>query len=505
MKKATLSMDRLNLISKIDERIYGSFIEHLGRAVYGGIYEPEHPLADEDGFRKDVISKVGALNIPIIRYPGGNFVSGFNWEDSVGPITSRPVRLDLSWSSIESNQIGLHEFSNWLNKVDSKMMMTVNLGTRGPDEARNLVEYCNYPGGTYWSELRKKHGVQKPYSFKTWCLGNEMDGPWQMCSKTAYEYGRIANESAKLMRLTDPTIELVACGSSTIKMPTYGEWEATVLDLCYEQINYISLHSYFANSEDDTPLFLAKTLRMEEFIHSVSSICDYVKAKKHSKKVINLSFDEWNIWNDSEIEDKNKVYAENKEWKTAPHLFENSYNFEDALLVGGLLITLIKNADRVKIACLAQLVNVIAPIMTEKNGGILCQTIYYPFLYTSKYGRGTALKVYMDTPLYDCKQYTDVPFIDSVAVRNEETGEVALFVLNRNLQEDILIEADMRGMDVSSVIEHIELADHDLKSRNTYESPDLVVPITNNNYNMDGKLFSSVLKKASWNIFRFRQ
>lgn len=292
MKTARISIDATNEISHIDDRLYGSFIEHLGRAVYGGIYQPGHPLADADGFRTDVIDLVKRLNVPIVRYPGGNFVSGYNWEDGVGPKEMRPVKLDLAWFTTETNEFGMQEFHKWLDTVGAVPMMAVNLGTRGPDQARNLVEYANHPKGTYWSDLRRSHGKEQPYGIHTWCLGNEMDGPWQMGSKTPLEYARVATETAKLMKWTDPSIELVACGSSNSSMPTFGTWERTVLDHAYEYIDYISLHEYYGNADGDTPSFLAENVGMDRFIKSVVSICDAVKAAKGVEKTIDLSFDE---------------------------------------------------------------------------------------------------------------------------------------------------------------------------------------------------------------------
>ena len=371
MKTATMIMDRDFTIGKIDKRIYGSFIEHLGRAVYGGIYEPDHPTADENGFRRDVIDLVRKLNVPVVRYPGGNFVSGFNWEDSVGPRAQRPHRLDLAWFTTETNEVGLHEFADWCKKADTEMMYAVNLGTRGPDAARNVVEYANHPGGSYYSDLRIKNGAREPLGIKLWCLGNEMDGPWQICHKTAYEYGRAANEAAKVMKWVDPSIELVACGSAAHDMPTFGSWEYQMLDECYEHVDYVSLHRYYGNKSNQTPDFLARSMDLDDFIKTVVSICDAVGGKKHLRKKLNLSFDEWNVWYHSNEQDQ-EVWKRDK-WNRALPLLEDIYNFEDALLVGSMLITFLRNADRVKVACLAQLVNVIAPIMTRNGGGAWAQ------------------------------------------------------------------------------------------------------------------------------------
>lgn len=499
MKQAKMIVDRLNHISHIDKRIYGSFIEHLGRAVYDGIYEPGHPLADEAGFRKDVMELVKELKVPIVRYPGGNFVSGFNWEDSVGPKQNRPKRLDLAWFTTETNEVGMQEFQKWLDEVNSEMMLAVNLGTRGADAARNLVEYANHKEGSYWSNLRKSHGKKEPYNIKTWCLGNEMDGPWQMGQKTAYEYGHLANETAKMMKWVDPSIELVACGSSKMVMPTFADWEATVLTETYDEVDYISLHNYWANFEDDTASFLSGGVLMDDFIRSVVAICDYVKAKKRSKKQMNLSFDEWNVWYHTKESDKQIEH-----WLQAPPRLEDIYNFEDALLVGGLLISLLKNSDRVRMACLAQLVNVIAPIMTETGGKSWKQTIYYPYYYTSVYGRGEALKVNLECPKYDCREYTDVTMLDSVAVYSEEEETLTLFVLNRSMEEDLEVACDLRTMNIESCICNIAIEGYDYKAVNTAQQPDAVIPVQKNTEIYKEGYMNTVIQRSSWNMYRFR-
>ncbi|MBQ9211200.1 MAG: alpha-N-arabinofuranosidase [Clostridia bacterium] len=499
MKKAKLILDKDFAIGQIDKRIYGSFIEHLGRAVYGGIYEPGHPLADEQGFRKDVIDLVKRLQIPVVRYPGGNFVSGFNWEDSIGPAENRPKRLDLAWFTTETNQVGLHEFVDWSRKAGSEVMYAVNLGTRGPDEARNVVEYANHPGGSAWSDLRIKNGAKEPFGIKLWCLGNEMDGPWQMGHKTAYEYGRVANEAAKLMKWVDPTIETVACGSASSNMPTFGTWEYTMLDECYDNVDYVSIHRYYGNPTNDTPGFLARSMDMDEFIHTVVSICDAVGGKKHSKKKLNLSFDEWNVWYHSNEQDK-EIWKREK-WGPALPLLEDVYNFEDALLVGSMLNTLIRNSDRVKIACLAQLVNVIAPIMTRNGGGAWAQTIYWPLMHASVYGRGIALRPVTESPVYDCADYEGVPYMDTSATLSED-GSLTIFAVNRDPEEELELSADLRDFGDLRVKEHILLHHDDVKAVNTEEHPDNVAPVAGNTGRMDGGRLTITLPALSWNVIR---
>ena len=500
MKQAKIILDKDYRVSRVDERLFGSFIEHLGRAVYGGIYEPGHPLADDLGFRTDVIEAVKKLGVPIVRYPGGNFVSGFHWEDSVGPVASRPKRLDLAWFTTETNEVGLHEFARWADRAGAEMMYAINLGTRGPEQARDIVEYANHRGGSKFSDLRIANGKKDPFNIRVWCLGNEMDGPWQMGRKTAGEYGHIANEAAKMMKWVDPSIEVVACGSSSSEMPTFGSWELDMLDQCYDNIDYGSLHRYYGNPTGDTPGFLARTMDMDDFIHSVTSICDAVKGKKHSKKQVNLSFDEWNVWYHSNEQDK-EIWKREK-WGRALPLLEDIYNFEDALLVGSMLLTLLRNADRVKIACLAQLVNVIAPIMTRNGGGCWAQTIYYPFMHASQYGRGTVLKAVVQSPVYDCSDYEGVPTIDTAATLSDD-GSVTVFCVNRDLSEPCLLDLDLRSFGDLRMTDHIVLHHDDVKAINTEENPFNVAPATLPLTELDSGRAQIPIPPLSWNVLRF--
>ncbi len=489
--KAKIIVNKNKQIDKIDKRIYGSFIEHLGRAVYGGIYEPEHASADDMGFRGDALELVRQLNVPIVRYPGGNFVSGYNWEDGIGDRSKRPRKLDLAWLSIETNQVGVDEFQEWARRAGTDVMMAVNLGTRGPDDARNLIEYCNGTTDTYFANLRRQNGFEKPFDFKLWCLGNEMDGDWQICHKTAEEYGRIATETAKVLKWVDPTIELVACGSSDPNMPTYGEWEKTVLEHTYDYVDYLSLHCYYGNKEKDTPNFLARAEGMDRFIKDTARICDDVKSSKSSDKTINLSFDEWNVWYRTKDEEKDM-----ERWQIAPHLLEEKYTLEDALLVGCMLMTLQNNCDRVKIACLAQLINVIAPIMTENGGKAWRQTIFYPYMYASLYGRGTALKASIEGASYTSREGWNVPYLCSSVIENGE--DVVVFAVNRSLNEDMELEAVLEGYEGYFLSKHIQLYADDINIEND-ESNENVSPVE---CEISDKI---TLKKHSWNMLIFKR
>lgn len=499
MKKAQVIIDKEFLTGEVDKRLYGSFIEHLGRAVYEGIYQPESPFADEQGFRKDTMALVKELNVPIVRYPGGNFVSGYCWEDGVGPKDKRPSRVDLAWTVVESNQFGLNEFTDWCKQVNSQVMMAVNLGTRGVDDARNLLEYCNFKGGTKYSDLRRSHGYEEPHKIKTWCLGNEMDGPWQMGHKTAEEYARLAHETGRVMKMMDPDIDLVACGSSSSMMPTFGDWEATLIDECYDTIDYVSMHQYYGNRDNDSANFLASNVDLDQFITNVIAICDYVKGKKHGKKNINISLDEWNVWYHS-----NEADSKLEKWVQKPHQLEDVYNFEDALLVGSMLITMLRHADRVKIGCMAQLVNVIAPIMTSDTGAWK-QTIFYPFYHCSRFGHGTVLHTLVKSPVYEAKQYGETPYLDCVVVNNEEAEELVIFAVNKDLEEDMEVSMDLRQFADYRIAEHIVMHDEDLKAENTEANPDRIKPEVNGKSVNDNGKFSAVLQSKSWNVIRLKK
>lgn len=420
-------------VSAVDDRIYSSFIEHMGRAIYTGIYEPEHPTADAFGFRTDVMEAIRPLNLSLIRYPGGNFLSGYNWLDGIGPKENRPMRMDLAWFALEPNEVGTDEFLQWCERLGVQAMMGVNLGTGSPQSAADLLEYVNGDLPTKYANLRRSNGHEQPYKVKTWCLGNEMDGPWQICMKTAEEYGRIACETAKMMKWVDPEIELVACGSSSIDMPTFGIWEKTLLKHCYPYIDYISLHTYYDNKENNVPVYLARSLQMERMIRRVTDICEEARLEQNGTKEIKLSFDEWNVWY------QDKPDQQPPKWTVARAIEEQDYNHLDALVVGCMLNTLLRNADSVKIACLAQLVNVIAPIVTEPGGDVKINAVYWPFFYASRYGRGTSLKISSDSPVYACEIMDQVPYLDCSAVLTDDSG-ISLFVINRHQEESITPE-----------------------------------------------------------------
>ena len=497
MLNARVVVDRDFVLSRLDRRVFGTFVEHMGRCVYGGIYEPRHPTADAHGFRQDVLALTRELGPTIVRYPGGNFLSGYNWEDGVGPREQRPKRLDLAWGSIETNEFGTNEFIDWCRVAGVEPMFAVNMGTRGPDDARRLVEYCNHPGGTHYSDMRRAHGYEKPHGIKFWCIGNEMDGPWQICRKTAGEYGRVAQEAGKVMRWVDDSIQLAACGSSHRAMPTYGAWEYEVLDHCFNEVDFISLHAYFRNDADNLPEFFAVIEDLDAFIREVAAICDAVAAKRRSTKRIMLSLDEWNVW----YKARGPEHLRKPGWPKAPPLIEEVYNVEDALIVGGTLITLINNADRVKAACLAQLVNVIGPIMTETGGAAWRQTIFHPFAQASRHARGEVLRAQVATPTFATTSHGDVPTVLASVIHDPEAGVVTLLALNRHATEEANLEVQLRGLGKDrKVTLATELHHPDLKAVNSKAAPDHIVPRARGGITTSGETLQATLKPLSWNV-----
>ncbi|AOX46223.1 alpha-N-arabinofuranosidase [Microbacterium sp. BH-3-3-3] len=474
MTAARLTVDPRFAIGAVRRRLFGGFVEHLGRHVYDGIYEPGHPRADEQGFRGDVLELVRELGVSTIRYPGGNFVSGFRWEDSVGPRAQRPRRLDLAWHSTETNEIGLHEFSDWLDKAGSDLMLAVNLGTRGTLEAIDLLEYCNVPGGTTLSQQRIDNGRAAPLGVRVWCLGNEMDGPWQLGHRSADDYGKIAAQTAKGMRQLDPSIELVVCGSSGAQMLTFGEWERVVLQHTYDDVDMISCHAYYQEHHGDIDSFLASAVDMDSFIEKVVATADHVGAVKGSDKRIDISFDEWNVWYIDRVDSVKPTAID--DWPVAPRLLEDVYSVVDAVVFGSLLISLLKHADRVASASLAQLVNVIAPIMTEPGGPTWRQTTFFPFAITSRLARGVAVRLRIDAPVIDTARHGTVSGVDAVSTHDAETGATAIFVVHRGRHDAVDLVIDITGLGEVEIVETHLLADDDPSARNTLDDPERVQP-----------------------------
>ncbi|GHK04145.1 arabinosylfuranosidase ArfA [Streptomyces sp. NPDC003753] len=493
MPRAHVILDKQAVIAPVRRRTFGSFVEHLGRCVYTGLYEPEHPSANDDGFRMDVVELVRELGTRTVRYPGGNFVSGFRWEDSVGPRDKRPVRRDLAWHSLESNQVGLDEFARWLKLTDSEMMLAVNLGTRGILPALDLLEYANHPSGTALSDLRVANGTPEPHNIRMWCLGNEMDGPWQTGFLNADDYGKLAARTAGAMKMADKDLELVVCGSSGSWMPTFGDWERTVLEHTYDHVDYVSCHAYYQELDGDLGSFLASATDMDYFIDTVVATADHVGYKKRSKKKINISFDEWNVWYQKEFHESDEV---NDEWRHAPRQLEDVYSVADAVVVGNLLMTLLKHSDRVTSASLAQLVNVIAPIMTEPGGPAWRQTTFYPFSITSRLAAGEVIRPVVEAPTYTTARHGEASVVDAVATVDEDRA--AVFLVNRGLSQATQVTVDVRSLGSSRILEAVTLADPDAYAKNTLTEQNRVTPHANPSAILSDGLLSIELPPVSW-------
>lgn len=500
MIKARITLDRDFIIGPVPPRLFGSFVEHMGRCVYTGIHEPGHPEADERGFRGDVLDLTREMGVSIVRHPGGNFVSGYDWEDGVGPVEDRPTRLDGAWHTLETNAFGLHEFMDWARVAGVEVMEAVNLGTRGIEAARALVEYANHPSGTELSDLRRSNGAEEPFAIKLWCLGNELDGEWQIGHKTADEYGRLAQETAKAMKLVDPTIEVVAVGSSNIGMPTFGAWEHTVLGHAYDDVDYISLHAYYQQLDGDIASFLASSVDMDHFIESVAATADAVKAARRSKKTINLSFDEWNVWSQRDWDSAQEAANIESGWSEHPRLIEQTYDVADAVVVGTLLNSLLRHGDRVHIANQAQLVNVIAPIRTEPGGPSWRQSIFWPFARMAELARGQILRasVVSDPVLSDT--HGEVPAVDAACTWDEAGSRLILFLANRSLEEQATTSVRLGGLNAFSVLRAEVLTiphDGSRHSVNTADAqPVSMVPLRTTH--LEGQSLTVVLPALSW-------
>jgi len=470
---AQVGLDRRRVVGHISPYVFGGFIEHMGRCVYEGIYDPGSPHADAHGIRLDVLDALKQMGVTIMRYPGGNFLSGYDWRDGVGPKAQRPRKRDLAWKSVETNQFGTHEFMDFVARLGAEPMLGVNMGTGDIALASAYIEYVNAPAGTYWADQRVANGRKEPWGVKWWCLGNEMDGPWQIGHLDAVEYGKKALEAAKMMRWNDDTVKLVLAGSSSVGMATYPMWDRTILELCYDHVDVLSMHYYAGNRNDDTPSYLALTREFETYVDSLASTINYVKAVKRSKKQVKLSWDEWNVWyKNMEMDGK---------WSVAPHLIEEVYNLEDAVLVGAWLNVFLRKCDVLEAACLAQMVNVIGPLLTTKEG-MLKQSIYYPFQMVASRAKGDSLDVWVDSPLYSSKKEADVPMLDVSASWDAETETGGVYIVNRNLKKPITVTITVNdGLKPVVATGGETLWGTDPKAFNTFSAPNAVVsaPLTN--------------------------
>ena len=531
LSAARMTVNRAFKIGHIDPRMYAGYVEPLFNTVYGGIFDPEHPRADDMGFRGDVLELVRELGIPAIRLPGGNYVSGYDWTDTVGPLDERKVRLDLAWRQIEPNRFGLNEYLDWAKRAGAEPLLTVNLGTQGISEAAALIEYCNRPGGTYWSDLRRRHGVEDPREIKTWYLGNEMDGPWQIGRLEGRDYGRKAREVAKAMKWVDPTIETIAVGSSSPLLHSHPQWNIDVLEECYELVDYLSIHYYHVAPMGDIPQLLVGSTVMEEFITAVLASCDFVQAKLREPRKLMLSFDEYalamsrqpnaictgrggRIPNDTYYEfspaNLDRDFIDNAVAYQTPDNLSNGGDIIDAVANASAVIALLKHADRIKIGCMT--VSLLGAIKTDKLHAWRSAT-YYTYLHFLRYGRGIALASAVTSPTYStpgfnlneyyqAAPYDSVPYVEAVAVHNGDEQTLTVFSINKSPAEDIPFEIDVRDFEGYELLEHIAMESDDLQAENSYEHPEVIVPHAVPVTALVDGMVRSVLKRMSWNVFR---
>lgn len=468
-ENARIKIDVERTIGEVNKNIYGNFVEHLGRCVYGGIYDPDSPHADKNGFRKDVMEAAKGLNIPILRYPGGNFVSNYDWKDGVGP--DRPKRLELAWQRLETNEVGTNEFMTYAKELGTEPYFAVNLGTGTIKEAQQWVEYTNVKEGPYYAELRKKHGYPEPHNIKYWSLGNEMDGYWQMGHLNAIDYSKKAREAGKLMRLTSPDIKLIAAGSSNYRPDANpDEWNRTILEELKDYIDYIALHIYVGNPDDNYYNFMSTPLVIEERTKIVKGMINEVMQRTlrrdHTEDPIYIAWDEYNVW----------YRARSGANMVGDRALEEHYNLEDALVISGMLNAFIRNADVVKMANMAQLVNVIGPIFTSKDD-MFKQTIYYPLALFANNMHGTSLDLFVDCETYDTEEFylglgetttrqTDVPYLDVSATYQDD--EITIAVVNRHKDKAITTDLIAQTGEFSGSLEIYEVNGPDIKAKNDF-------------------------------------
>jgi alpha-N-arabinofuranosidase len=455
--RARVKIDTERVIGDIDPKLYGNFIEHLGRCIDGGIFEEKSPLADSSGFRGDVLEAARKLNVTLLRWPGGNFSSNYHWKDGIGPRDQRPPRLEMAWGTVESNRFGTHEFLEYAEKLKTEPYICTNLGTGSWEEAQQWVEYCNSSEDTAMTRLRKQNGRRDPWKVTYWGLGNEMDGPWQMGHRSADDYGKFALEAAKLMKWTDPSVKLIAAGSSNFGQGSdWTGWNRTVLDHLKRHADYLAIHMYVGNRDNDYYEFLTSSVELDHRIKTTEGIIDAALSGEPGDRRIYIAWDEWNVW-----------YRARGGKERGRRILEERYNLEDALVVATFLNSFVNHAHIVKIANMAQLVNVIAPIFISDQG-LFLQTIYYPLQLFANNSKGKALELFIDGPKYKSKHFDDVPYLNASAAY--DNGMLVLNVVNRHRDQAIETVFELQDKQFAGPVETSEVNGPDIKSENNVGS-----------------------------------
>jgi alpha-N-arabinofuranosidase len=455
--RARIKIDTERVISDIDPKIYGNFLEHLGRCIEGGVFDEGSPLSDSHGFRKDVFDAAKKLNIGILRWPGGNFSSNYHWKDGIGPRDSRPPRLEMAWGTVESNRFGTHDFLEYTSMLGTEPYICTNLGTGSWEEAQQWVEYCNSSEDTAMTRLRKQNGRAQPWKVKFWGLGNEIDGNWQMGHRSADDYGKFALEAAKLMKLTDPDIKLIAAGSSDFGAGSdWTGWNRNILTYLRRHADYLSLHMYVGNQANDFPEFMASSVELADRIETAEGIIRAVLSGEPGNRKIYIAWDEYNVW-----------YRARGSRERGRKILEERYNLEDALVVATFLNTFINHSHVVKIANMAQMVNVIAPIFTNDKG-LFLQTIFYPLQLFANNSKGKALELFVESPKYASRRLGDVRYLDTSAAY--DNGTLVLNVVNRHLDQAIETDFELEDKQFSGAVEVAEVNGPDIKAENDFGS-----------------------------------
>ena len=532
-KTTKLTLHPKFTIGEISPRLYGAFLEPIGTMVNGSMYNPKHPTADSQGFRQDFIAALREAGLPALRLPGGNFVSGWEWKDSIGPKEQRKAHLDLAWHQYIPNDVGHDEYLQWAEKIGTQPMYTINLGTGTLLDAIHIAEYTNHPGGTYWSDLRRQYGREQPYGVKTWYLGNEMDGPWQIASweKDPKGYGVLANETSKAMKWVDGSIETAVCGSSSPFMGHFPQWDLEVLQECYNAVDYVSLHHYHTAAPGNYFQLLGGAAYIEDYIETEAALCDFVQAKMRSPRKLMLSFDEYgammrplqgiehpgwgpyNLYHSHYRFDPNAAYVRHDPDNMVDSRRREVGDMVPALGSASILLAFLRHADRVKIGCMTSGLGALCATDREH---VWCTASYYPFHQLMEYGRGQSLQVAVegdtfDLPAYavnDTSQYPakeGLPYVDAAAAYDEKADTLTLFAINRDPAGDTQIQLDVSAFEGYRFVEHLELCAPDMDARNTWEAPDTIAPSVGQSAKEEQGVVTATLKPLSWNVLRFEK
>ena len=518
-------------IGEISPRLFSTFLEPIGTMVNGTMYNPKHPTADEQGFRTDFIGGLKGTGMPACRLPGGNFVSAWQWKDSIGPKDQRKVHLDPAWYQFIPNDVGHDEYLQWAEKVGTEPLYTVNLGTGTFQDAMDIVEYTNFEGGSYWSDLRKKYGHEKPYGVKTWYLGNEMDGPWQLGSwdKDPRGYGVRCNEVSKAMKWIDASIETAVCASSALFMDHYPTWEETVLQECYETVDYLSMHHYHSAPPGDWNALLGGSAYYEDFINTEIAMCDLVGAKCRSPKKIMLSFDEYGcmVRPNSPLHPgygyHNMARSHYRFDPKRPYLRHDPDNMPDRQFPGGdmlhalsmlsVQLAFLRHADRVKIGCMT---GGLGALCSASHDHVWKSASHYAFMDMINFAKGTSMQTDVQSETYDIpgyaiddtSQYYDkegITYIDAASAWDQNAETLAIFMINRNQETEYPIRVDIRGFEEYNFVKHVELHSADIDMKNSFEEPENIKPVLKTGGTFENGIYSGHAKPLSWNVLIFQK